>query len=134
VGQVLHGSATTTEAIRRAIQQVKSVPAAVTAFQTDARTLMADVVVAASSLTGSLTQYRCHGGRAADGAGSGRVGCADRSWRGQAEDGREPGTEIVGCLPFGPTVMMARLPTCAFWGEASRWTAVSWPPVSSSLP
>lgn len=40
MGQVLHRSAATTEAIRRAVQQVKVVPAAVTAFQTDATTLM----------------------------------------------------------------------------------------------
>ena len=55
MGQVLHKSAAVTEAIRRAVQQVKGVPAAVTAFQTDARTLMADVVVASSRLIGPIT-------------------------------------------------------------------------------
>ena len=55
MGQVLHKSAAATETIRRAVQQVKGVPAAVTAFQTDARTLMADVVVASSRLIGPIT-------------------------------------------------------------------------------
>ncbi len=71
-----------------------SIPAAVTAFEADAKAIMADVVVVASSLTGVAgRQCRHHHGRAANGAGSGRGGGLDQCRRGPAEDERAPGAE-----------------------------------------